>query len=240
MQEDEKDASVFLIDDDAELRESLSGLLQLTGLSVEPFHSVAKFRSQVDTRRPGCLILDLRMPEMSGLEVQRSLAQVEVPWPVIFISGFADTQVVVEAMKLGAIDFFVKPVHEQSLLDCISRALKIDQENRATLKEKQDLESRLSNLSENELQVLEMIIQGRLNKQIAAKFGVSLRTIENRRASILRKLGMNSVLEVIWHIGRLNINIEQLFSVTCDPPHRLQAPHFSTAKKIQFAESEDS
>ena len=238
MQDVEIGASVFLIDDDAELRESLSTLLKLAGLNVESFPSVTDFRCQVDPRRPGCLILDLRIPEMSGLEIQRSLSREQVPWPVIFISGFADTQVVVEAMKLGAIDFFVKPVHEQSLLDCIFRALKIDQENRATLKEKRNLETRLSNLSGNELQVLEMIIQGRLNKQIATKFGVSLRTVENRRASVLKKLGMNSVLEVIWHIGRLNINIEKLFSMNCNLPHQLQAPHFSIAKTFQFADSE--
>ena len=234
MAEPAQEASVFLVDDDDELRESLAELIRLSGLHVESYSSVESFRLQVDLRRAGCLILDIRLPKVSGLEVQRALKESGSDWPIIFLTGIADVRIAVEAMKLGAIDFFIKPVHEQTLLDCIHRAFEMDASSRLALREWNELSARLSLLTRSELQVLELVTQGWMNKQIARRLAVSLRTIENRRASILKKLRLSTVSEIIWQIGRNNISLGSLGLSVLDVPHPVKAPHFPSAMQRSF------
>jgi two-component system, LuxR family, response regulator FixJ len=231
----ELNASVFLVDDDDELRESLTDVIRLAGLSVESYASAESFRLQVDTQRAGCLVLDVRLPKVSGLELQRVLKESGACWPIIFLTGVADARVAVEAMKLGALDFLIKPVHEQSLLDCIDRAFEINAINRRSLQERRELQRNLSQLTEGELKVLELVTHGWLNKQIATALGVSLRTVENRRASILKKLQINSITELIWQIGRSRISMENIGPSTRDLPGQVKGPHFP----VSLQSSED-
>jgi FixJ family two-component response regulator len=196
--------TVFLVDDDASVLSAVARLIRSAGHKVEAFASPREFleRSQVD--QPGCLIVDLRMPEVNGLEVQEAITRAGRPIPVILMSGQADIQSTVKAMKGGAIDFLIKPFDEQLLLEAIHRAITHDTEARAARAEHDILVARFKLLTPRERSVCLLVAAGRLNKQIAGELGVSEKTIKVHRAKVMKKLRAQSVAELVRMVDRVS------------------------------------
>jgi two-component system, LuxR family, response regulator FixJ len=191
------EATVFLVDDDPAVLRSLAELLRVLFPRVETFASAAQFLAAYDPNRPGCLVLDIAMPGMSGLDLQRKLIEDKVDLPVVFITGQGSVQMAVGAMQAGAINFLEKPFHEQELSDSITAALEIDARNRSRKARRQKLRDRLSHLNEGEHAVLDLILDGKLNKEIAETLGISVRTVEDRRSRLMKKMGAKSVAELV-------------------------------------------
>ena len=190
-------AVVYVVDDNEELRVSLRWLLESVGARVETFASAQEFLEAFDPRQPACLILDIRMPGMSGLELQEKLKQQQGNLHVIFLTGHGNVQIAVRAMHDGAVDFFEKPVDEQMLLDRVQTVLQQIEEQRAKIMERAVLEARLSLLTPREREVLEHVVAGKRTKNIAEDLGISARTIEAHRAKIMEKMRANSVGELV-------------------------------------------
>jgi RNA polymerase sigma factor (sigma-70 family) len=191
------ESTVFLVDDDPAVLRSLAELLRVLFPRVETFASAAQFLAAYDPSRPGCLVLDIAMPGMSGLDLQRKLIEDKVDLPVVFITGQGSVQMAVGAMQAGAVNFLEKPFHEQELSDSITAALEIDARNRSRKARRQRLRDRLSHLNEGEHAVLDLILDGKLNKEIAETLGISVRTVEDRRARLMKKMGAKSVAELV-------------------------------------------
>ena len=193
----EKPATVFVVDDDEAVRTSLRLLLKSVGLPVETFASAQEFLDQFDPRRAGCLVLDIRMPGMSGLELQQHLNDRHSIMPIVFITGHGDVPMAVEAMQAGAVDFIQKPFRDQDLIDRINRALDKDREMRSELRERDEIRRRMSQLTPREREVLELVTQGKANKVIAGDLNVSQRTVEIHRARVMEKMGANSLAHLV-------------------------------------------
>jgi FixJ family two-component response regulator len=193
----EKPATVFVVDDDEAVRTSLRLLLKSVGLPVETFASAQEFLDQFDPNRAGCLVLDIRMPGMSGLELQQQLNDRHSIMPIVFITGHGDVPMAVEAMQAGAVDFIQKPFRDQDLIDRINRALEKDREMRAALRERDEIRRRMSQLTPREREVLELVTQGKANKVIAGDLNVSQRTVEIHRARVMEKMGANSLAHLV-------------------------------------------
>jgi two-component system response regulator FixJ len=193
----EKPATVFVVDDDEAVRTSLRLLLKSVGLPVETFASAQEFLDQFDPDRAGCLVLDIRMPGMSGLELQQHLNDRHSIMPVVFITGHGDVPMAVEAMQAGAVDFIQKPFRDQDLIDRINRALEKDREMRGELRERDEIRRRMSQLTPREREVLELVTQGKANKVIAGDLNVSQRTVEIHRARVMEKMGANSLAHLV-------------------------------------------
>jgi len=193
----EKPATVFVVDDDEAVRTSLRLLLKSVGLPVETFASAQEFLDQFDPDRAGCLVLDIRMPGMSGLELQQQLNERHSIMPVVFITGHGDVPMAVEAMQAGAVDFIQKPFRDQDLIDRINRALDKDREMRSELRERDEIRRRMSQLTPREREVLELVTQGKANKVIAGDLTVSQRTVEIHRARVMEKMGANSLAHLV-------------------------------------------
>jgi RNA polymerase sigma factor (sigma-70 family) len=191
------EATVFLVDDDPAVLRSLTALLEVLFPRVETYASAAEFLAAYDPERPGCLVLDVAMPGMNGLELQRKLIDDKIDLPMVFITGQGNVQMAVGAMQAGAVNFLEKPFHEQELWDSISTALEIDARNRGRKARRQRLRERLSHLNEGEHAVLDLILDGKLNKEIAEALGISTRTVEDRRARLMKKMGAKSVAELV-------------------------------------------
>lgn len=194
--------TVFVVDDDVAVRQSLSLLIRSMGLSVESFESAQAFLSSCDPERSGCLVLDIRMPGMSGLEMQEELHRRTIDLPVIFITGHGDVAMAVRAMKLGAVDFIEKPFNDQQLLDRINQALEVDRAARAARAERATLASRIELLSPREREVMDRIVAGQANKVIAIELGLSERTVEIHRAKVMTKTGARSLAELVTMVNR--------------------------------------
>jgi FixJ family two-component response regulator len=194
--------TVFVVDDDVAVRQSLSLLIRSMGLSVESFESAQAFLSSCDPERSGCLVLDIRMPGMSGLEMQEELHRRSIDLPVIFITGHGDVAMAVRAMKLGAVDFIEKPFNDQQLLDRINQALEVDRAARAARAERATLASRIELLSPREREVMDRIVAGQANKVIAIELGLSERTVEIHRAKVMTKTGARSLAELVTMVNR--------------------------------------
>ena len=194
--------TVFVVDDDVAVRQSLSLLIRSMGLSVESFESAQAFLSACDPERSGCLVLDIRMPGMSGLEMQEELHRRTIDLPVIFITGHGDVAMAVRAMKLGAVDFIEKPFNDQQLLDRINQALEVDRAARAARAERATLASRIELLSPREREVMDRIVAGQANKVIAIELGLSERTVEIHRAKVMTKTGARSLAELVTMVNR--------------------------------------
>lgn len=194
--------TVFVVDDDVAVRQSLSLLIRSMGLSVESFESAQTFLSACDPERSGCLVLDIRMPGMSGLEMQEELHRRTIDLPVIFITGHGDVAMAVRAMKLGAVDFIEKPFNDQQLLDRINQALEVDRAARAARAERATLASRIELLSPREREVMDRIVAGQANKVIAIELGLSERTVEIHRAKVMTKTGARSLAELVTMVNR--------------------------------------
>jgi two-component system, LuxR family, response regulator FixJ len=193
----ERVASVFVVDDDDAVRSSLRLLLKSVGLSATVFASAQEFLTRYTPDQPGCLLLDVRMPGMSGLELQDYLNVHGATIPVIFITGHGDVPMAVEAMQHGAFDFLQKPFRDQDLLDRVQRALEKDRATRAQLSEQDSIRERLESLTAREREVLDLVTRGLANKVMAAELGVSQRTVEIHRARVMEKMGASSLAQLV-------------------------------------------
>jgi FixJ family two-component response regulator len=196
--------TVFIVDDDAAVRDSLGLLLRSMGLPVETFESARAFLDAGRDSRQGCLVLDIRMPGMSGLELQLELVARHSLLPIIFITGHGDVPMAVEAMQAGAVDFIQKPFRDQDLLDRINQALEKDALGRRMLAERAQIRRRLETLTPREREVLAMIVAGKANKVIAGDLNLSQRTVEIHRARVMEKMGAHSLA----HLVRMAMQVE--------------------------------
>jgi FixJ family two-component response regulator len=189
--------AVYVVDDDSSVRVAIERLMKSVGLTVKTFASAQEFLEQATPAWSGCLIADLRMPGMGGLDLQDQLNARQVSLPVIFLTGYGTVPASVQAMKFGAVDFLEKPVDDQTLLDAVHKALESDREARLNQSETRALHQRLTALTPREYEVLTFIISGRLNKQAAAELGTTEKTIKVHRARIMEKLQCASLAELV-------------------------------------------
>ena len=196
--------TVHIIDDDDGMRRALSLLLSTVGYRTLAFANATDFLAQFDPDTHGCLVLDIRMPGMSGLELQQHLNRTGSMLPVIFITGHGDVPMAVQAMKEGAFEFIQKPFRDQDLLDRINHALQQDAENRTTLARRADVLRRLESLTPRERQVMAMVVDGAANKVIAIDLDLSERTVEIHRAKVMEKMGARSVA----HLVKLHLSVQ--------------------------------
>jgi len=187
---------VHVVDDDASFRTAVSRLLRANGFSVQTYSSAQDFLAQRDTDAPGCVLADLRMPEMNGLDLQTALAQTPNPLPILFLTGHGDIPSSVQAMRDGAEDFLEKRAPKEKLLDAVTRALARDSREREARDRRRALRALFDTLTEREREVLSHVVQGRLNKQIAWDLGIHERTVKLHRTAITTKLKVESVAEL--------------------------------------------
>ena len=201
------DATVHVVDDDASFRESVARLLVASGYQVDLYDSAIQFLETAKLGMYGCVLLDVRMPGITGLQLQQRLAEMRKALPIIFISGHGDIPTSVRAMKAGAEDFLTKPVAMPALLNAIGSALERDRQSRAQAKRLEALRSRYDTLTPKECEVFALIVRGKLNKQTADTLGSSERTVKWHRHNIMEKLGVQSLAELVSfseHLGLLN------------------------------------
>jgi FixJ family two-component response regulator len=196
---------VFVIDDDEAMRETLGSLFRSVGLRVELFGSAREFAEFGMPDIASCLVLDIRLPGVSGLEFQTELAAKDIRIPIIFMTGHGDIPMSVKAMKAGAIDFLTKPFRDQDILDAVIRSLERDQERRDSEKGVAELRSRFASLTSREQEVIALVLDGLMNKQIAAKLGVSEITVKVHRGHMMQKMKARSVIELVAMADRLGI-----------------------------------
>ena len=197
--------TVFVVDDDASVRRALKRLIESVGLQVELFGSAQEFLAGRSTDVAGCLVLDIRLPGMSGLDFQRQLAEANIHIPIIFITAHGDIPMTVRAMKAGAVEFLTKPFRDQDLLDAIHLALERDRTRRQEEAGIAMLRQRLESLTPREREVLPLVVSGLLNKQIAAEIGTSETTVKVHRSQLMRKMGANSLAELVRLAERIGI-----------------------------------
>jgi len=193
----ERVPTVFIVDDDEAIRNSLRLLLKSVGLAAATLPTAQEFLASYDPQQPGCLILDVRMPGMSGLELQEQLNVRGAIIPVIFITGHGDIPMAVEAMQQGAFDFLQKPFRDQDLIDRIQRALAKDKTNRAELAQRSRVRENFGSLTPREREVLDLVTSGKPNKIMAADLGVSQRTVEIHRARVMEKMHASSLAQLV-------------------------------------------
>ena len=201
----EADRTVFIVDDDPLIRESLVSLLRSVGLGVKALASVPEFLNCPRPDGPTCLVLDVRLPGRSGLDLQRELAATNIELPVIFITGHGDIPMSVQAMKGGAIEFLTKPFRDQDLLDAIQLGLARDRERRKNDKELRTLSERFETLTSREREVMGYVVTGRLNKEIAGDLGISEITVKVHRAQVMRKMSADSLPELARMADKLKL-----------------------------------
>jgi len=197
--------TIFVVDDDSAVRDALKLLLRSVGQAVETFGSGQEFLEAYSEDRPGCLVLDIRMPGMSGLELQQKLNERHSILPIIFITGHGDVPMAVEAMQAGAVDFIQKPFRDQDLIDRINQALEKDNNNRAALGVRNDIRHRLETLTPREREVLDLVVHGKANKVIAGDLKLSQRTVEIHRARVMEKMQASSLA----HLVRMVLEVGQ-------------------------------
>lgn len=196
--------TVFIVDDDDAVRGSLKLLLRTLKVPAEAFATAHEFLAAFDPQRGGCLVLDIRMPGMSGLELQQELNSRGALLPIIFITGHGDVPMAVEAMQQGAMDFLQKPFRDQDLIDRINKALERDRAGRDLLGNRDSIRTRIASLTPREQEVLRMVTQGKANKVIAGDLNLSQRTVEIHRAHVMEKMGANSLA----HLVRMVIDVD--------------------------------
>jgi len=189
--------TVFVVDDDQAMRSSLKWLIESTGMNVETYESAQAFLDAHYPGRAGCLLLDVRMPGMSGLELQQYLVRREIRLPVIIITGHGDVSMAVRAMKAGAVDFIEKPFDDEELLESIRSAVQHDERRRALRAQRADIAARMAELTPREHEVMTMVTDGKSNKEIAAALGVSAKTVEVHRARVMDKMRADSLAELV-------------------------------------------
>jgi RNA polymerase sigma factor (sigma-70 family) len=198
-------STVFLIDDDPSAREGLARLIRAAGHQVTAFSSARDFLASRPRDQPGCLVLDVRMPELTGLELQERLGREDCPMPIIFITGHGDIPMSVQAMKKGAIDFLPKPVDGAQLLAAIEQALERDRAARHEREQREDIKRCLDRLTAREREVMSLVVRGMLNKQIAAELGISEPTVKIHRGRVMEKVGVPSVAELVTLVRKIGM-----------------------------------
>ncbi len=188
---------VYIVEDDEAVRESLQLMLESVGYQTRAYSNANAFLDAYHNDMAGCLVLDIRMPGMNGMELQRKLNERNSMLPIVFVTGHGDVPMAVEAMQQGALDFVQKPYREQELLEKIERAFAMDKSNRASLQERQSIAARLQNLTPRELDVLRLMVEGKANKVIAIDLDISQRTVEIHRARVMEKLEANSLAHLV-------------------------------------------
>lgn len=201
---------VFVVDDDAGVREMISRMVRSVGLRARAFSSVQEFLDLYDRRETACLVLDVRMPGLSGLDLQERLAALEAPLPIIFITGHGDIAMGVRAIKRGAVDFIEKPFQDQVLLDAIQAALAQAATLRSMAAARDDARARLALLTPREREVLSLVVAGMLNKQIAARLGTAEQTVKMHRSRLMKKMGVDSLPALV--------RLTQLAGLGGEPP----------------------
>ena len=199
----EADAVVFVVDDDAAVRRSLDNLIRSVGLRAETFASAQEFLSSKRPDVPGCLVLDVRLPGLSGLDLQNRMAEADMEIPIIFITGHGDIPMTVQAMKAGAVEFLTKPFREQDLLDAIQQALERDSQAREQRAEIEGLRRRFASLTPREREVMVLMVAGLLNKQIAGELGASETTVKIHRHNVMGKMGAGSLADLVRMADKL-------------------------------------
>jgi FixJ family two-component response regulator len=198
---------VFVVDDDPSVRDAVRRLLGTVGLSVKEFGSALEFLAADRPEAPSCLVLDVRLPGISGIDFQRQLTKINIRIPIIFITAHGDVPMSVKAMKAGAIEFLIKPFHDQDLLDAVQLALEKDRIRRLRDAEIAQLQHRLQTLTPREREVLPLVISGRLNKQIAAEINASEATVKVHRSQLMRKMEAKSVPDLVRMAEKLGISV---------------------------------
>ena len=198
-------STVFVVDDDASVREAVSSLLRSVGYRPKLFASTKDFLASAKADTPACLLLDVRMPGLGGLDCQRALSETGWQIPVIFMSGHGDVPMTVRVMKAGAVDFLTKPFRDQDLLDAVGHALEQDRVRRANDLDSAGLRERFDSLSERERDVMAWVVTGRLNKQIAGEIGTSEITVKVHRGNVMRKMHAQSVPDLVRMAARLGL-----------------------------------
>jgi two-component system response regulator FixJ len=195
--------TVYVVDDNEGMRRALDTLLSTVGYKTAVFGRAKEFLASVKGDSPGCLLLDIRMPEMSGLEVQQHLNHMGSKLPIIFITGHADVSMAVQAMKEGAFEFIEKPFRDHDLLDRVNHALERDAQHRSMVARRADILNRIESLTPREKQVMKLVVEGVANKVIAVDLGLSERTVEIHRAKVMEKMGARSIA----HLVRLHLTL---------------------------------
>ena len=198
-------ATVFIVDDDPSVRDSLQFLLGSVGLEVRSFPSAQDFLAGADPQAPGCLLLDVRMPGMSGLDLQNELANAEISIPIIFITGHGTVPMSVRAMKAGAVDFLQKPFDEQDLINAVHQAIERDRQARLERDELRKIQQRVNALTPREYEVFTLLVSGMLNKQVAYRLGTTERTIKAHRSRIMEKMEADSLTDLVRHAEKLGV-----------------------------------
>ena len=193
----ESSATVYIVDDDSTVRDALGRLLESVDQPCETFASAAAFLEAYDPSRPGCLLTDVRMPVMSGLELQRRISADGCSLPVIIMTGHGDIPMAAAAMRRGAVDFIEKPFNEQVLLDCVHRAIGLDGEHRGRALQLADIHARLERLTPREREILDLVVAGRRNKVIAGELAISQSTVEAHRAKVMEKIQAESLSDLM-------------------------------------------
>jgi FixJ family two-component response regulator len=199
------DAIVFVVDDDPSIREAIKSLVSLGGLRVETFGTAQEFLQNERPDLPGCLVLDVELPGLSGLDLQRELAAHGIKLPIIFITGYGDIPMSVRAMKAGATEFLTKPFHDEDLLGAIQQALERDRLARQHSREIAELRERFDTLTSREREVMSLVVAGWLNKQIGFELGISEITVKIHRGRVMNKMGVQSLAELVRMTERLEI-----------------------------------
>ena len=201
----EEHPTVFVVDDDSSMRDALRNLFRSVGLNVETFGVAQEFLSRERSKGPGCLVLDIRLPGLSGLDLQRQLADANIQIPIVFITAHGDIQMSVRAMKAGAVDFLTKPVDAPVLIDAVARAIARDSENRVVRARQEDVRTRYGRLTPREREVFAHLISGQLNKQVGFDLGISERTTKIHRRQVLEKMEADSIADLVRMASDLGI-----------------------------------
>jgi len=202
----EPDAVVFVVDDNAPVREAVAGLLKSVGLRVQTFGSAQEFLAAERPDAPACLVLDVRLPGLSGLDLQRELAEADIHTPIIFITGHGDIPMSVRAMKAGAVEFLTKPFRDQDLLDAISQAVALDRAQRRQRAELAELRGLYESLTPREREVMALVAAGLLNKQVAVELGTSEVTVKLHRGQVMHKMHADSLADLVRMAERLGVS----------------------------------
>jgi two-component system, LuxR family, response regulator FixJ len=202
--------TIYIVDDEPDMLEAMKRLLESVNLPVRTFRSAGDFLAGLEEDPSGCLLLDVRLPDMSGMEVQRILAKRGIVLPILFLTGYADVPMAVKAMQAGAVDFIEKPFNPQHLLDRVQLCLRINQDVSSKALKKQDARKRLDKLTERERDIAEFIVAGKPSKAIAAVFDISEKTVDVHRHNILKKVGAGSVAELVhlWLENKKQISLQ--------------------------------